>query len=447
MVIFEKEPQIGGRVKLVEIAGIPIELGASIVLVTPNDHMAQLRKLWPKELELRPSHEDTAFGVWDFESKQFIFTQKPSRIPFMGSLHIVREFGILTPFRFNSHISSKIGKFMQVYEIQERGETFSTVEQLFQNLGLYDLTQTTLRDSLIGTHWNPGVLGRDGERFFQSLVIPGDRVNYMQGDQMNALCGIVSFANRKFGTYARGNILACQKMLEASEAQLSTNTLVESISLKPNSPSSSRSEFVLVTRDTKHGTQQCSLFDVVIVATPLEFARLQFGDGVVSKDALTMRPYQPCLVTLVAAQSIRPSYFGQQDEGVHVPQFVMTRQPQQMQDTPFNSLSQVGRNEKLGINVYKLFSKQEASDEMLDSLFVDRSETFRHKWFAYPVQNPRNPFPPIILRPNLFYVNAFETPISCMETEMIAAKNIAMLISKQFHLHKASPQHQHVAAP
>lgn len=82
--------------------------------------------------------------------------------------------------------------------------------------------------------------------------------------------------------------------------------------------------------------------------------------------------------------------------------------------------------------VYKVMSRARLDDAALDALFDERvSDVARVDWNAtgaYPVLTPTpgDEWPPFVLGDALFYAN-MESPASCMEIEVIAAKNAALL--------------------
>ena len=106
-----------------------------------------------------------------------------------------------------------------------------------------------------------------------------------------------------------------------------------------------------------------------------------------------------------------------------------------------------------GVSVYKLFSFDAMSDMDLKSLFalINLRDVVRHEWEgAYPLLRPVVPsslappsfasstgastveakdteLPTFQLSPLLYYTNAFESVFSTMETEMLAARNVADL--------------------
>merc|ERR1712187_410966 len=69
---------------------------------------------------------------------------------------------------------------------------------------------------------------------------------------------------------------------------------------------------------------------------------------------------------------------------------------------------------------------------MGNELFVNASEEREQiVWRAYPELQPSEQWPSFRLHSHdhgaVYYVNAMESPVSCMETEAVGAKNVALL--------------------
>ena len=85
-----------------------------------------------------------------------------------------------------------------------------------------------------------------------------------------------------------------------------------------------------------------------------------------------------------------------------------------------------------GDRVYKVMSRSRLSDARVDELFEARASPIaRVDWNAtgaYPVlaPTPGAAWPPFVLGDGVYYAN-MEVPVSCMETEIIAGKNAALL--------------------
>jgi len=81
----------------------------------------------------------------------------------------------------------------------------------------------------------------------------------------------------------------------------------------------------------------------------------------------------------------------------------------------------------------KLYSLIYLDDSKLARIVDGRANigwVYRKMWYAYPRAPPQNNiiFPPINPDKGLYYVNAFESFISTMETQCLAAHNIIRLL-------------------
>jgi prenylcysteine oxidase/farnesylcysteine lyase len=82
-------------------------------------------------------------------------------------------------------------------------------------------------------------------------------------------------------------------------------------------------------------------------------------------------------------------------------------------------------------SVFKLFSRQELSDDDLAKYFTSIQEKKVIDWLAYPDYSTYTGLDKFRLGKNLFYVNSIEWAASAMEMSALAAKNIANLILDQ----------------
>ena len=83
-------------------------------------------------------------------------------------------------------------------------------------------------------------------------------------------------------------------------------------------------------------------------------------------------------------------------------------------------------------------SRRRLSDNELDAYVFERrsSSVARADWNAtgaYTRLEPSTGWPPFVLRNRLFYAN-MESPVSCMETQIIAGKNAALLVGEALPL-------------
>ena len=141
-------------------------------------------------------------------------------------------------------------------------------------------------------------------------------------------------------------------------------------------------------------------------------------------------------VTLIATKAaINPAFFNLNDT---VPSAILTTLPSNMSDTPiFTSLSCVLLL-PTGESVYKIFSRNKITDEILNKLFVDAPIDWIHRktWQAYPNLDPIDSFAATELYPDsqgagVWYTSGIESFISTMETSALSGRNIAALIARR----------------
>ncbi len=166
---------------------------------------------------------------------------------------------------------------------------------------------------------------------------------------------------------------------------------------------SKRGEGYEVTYISDAGDMERESFDAVVIAAPLEFADIQFNDIELEEIAKTKRPYQEQYVTStldieslileVVTGTLNPHYFGITED--EVPDAVLTIENSSL---PFTSIGCKGvakSNPKL--KVYKVFSRKDVSEELLDSVFLNRTSTYRHFWAGtypklFPIKGSKFPF-------------------------------------------------------
>ncbi|CAF4367233.1 unnamed protein product [Rotaria sp. Silwood2] len=87
-------------------------------------------------------------------------------------------------------------------------------------------------------------------------------------------------------------------------------------------------------------------------------------------------------------------------------------------------------------SVYKIFSPNELSLSDYKQIFDnDNFQLIQDiPWLAYPKYEHPQKMPPIQINKNIFYLNAMEWSSSCIEIEVISARNIAMLLTKKLRV-------------
>jgi prenylcysteine oxidase/farnesylcysteine lyase len=143
------------------------------------------------------------------------------------------------------------------------------------------------------------------------------------------------------------------------------------------------------------------------------------------ESALRARPFQITWATFIKGTP-RAEYFGLARAG-DLPDTVLTVEDDTI---PFSSLGLVATSTD-GALVYKLFSRDPVPESLLDQLFCSRDALEQIRWEAYPVLRPSSDLPSFRLADGLYWVNAMEFAVSTMETEAVAARNVANLVAAQ----------------
>lgn len=416
ILVFEHAAHVGGRVHEREVAGVMVELGASI-FHSSNRYLTHFVEMLG--LHQQPSDATETFGIWNGTS--FDFTSSPSAL--FTRVKMLRRYG-LTPLHLQRATQDMVKRLIQVYASQDQGQGFSTPEDLFTALGLYALTQQSSYDYFRASGTS--------ERFLTEFMNGASRNNYGQDASLNAFANLVSLAGAGMaGGYLcsvrEGNSQMCQGLLRVSDATVRTECRVRDITRV----SDANEEGWMLLLDGGE-TQRC---DVVIIATPLESAEILIRESTLPATAQLRRSYQITHVTLVEG-SVQPTYFGGKTRR-DIPDFILTRENAAI---PFSSLEIVGNKDHPTHPLYKLFSREPVADEVLNDLFVERRHVERWQWQAYPVLTPVSSWPPFQLGKELYYTNAMESAVSTMETEVMASRNVVNLLKQDQKKHEiASP--------
>ena len=143
-------------------------------------------------------------------------------------------------------------------------------------------------------------------------------------------------------------------------------------------------------------------------------------------------------VTLVTGV-LNPSYFNVSN-AQDIPDAILTM-------SNFNEFYSIGVQAFLddGItSITKLFSNEQISESILNQIYTRVDRVDRFKWESYPILDPklfheRDKLSFVLHKGNdmldgIYHVNAFESAISTMESETVAAMNVVQLLKKKWTL-------------
>ncbi|KAF5179976.1 Prenylcysteine oxidase [Thalictrum thalictroides] len=401
---------------MVTIGGDSFEAGASI-LHPKNLHTLNFTKSLNLGRNNDPtsssddSDDDSSFGIWDgskFVFKTFDYNSNWSVVrkivSVFNSLKMFFRYGF-SLFKMEKFVQNAVGCFVKYYESFESRPVFESIEDMLKWANLYNLTTRTLNEELAGAGLSPILISE--------LVTVITRVNYGQSVSMSGLAGAVSLAGSGGGLWSvkGGNWQMAAGLINSSDVTLHLNEEIDSISYFGD-------HYEL--NSTKGNSYSC---EVTVVATPLDEVNIRFSPPISVPDGNLQHTY-----TTFVRGLMNPAYFSLNSLS-EIPELVGTVEAPNI---PFSCISVLKRYSEQDMT-YKVFSRAEMDESLLDQIFSVRKETIRINWGAYPHYKAPEVFAPILLdRSHLYYVNAFENAASTMETSAVAAENVARLILSRF---------------
>lgn len=411
--LYERDAQLGGRLATIDVDGTPVESGGTIIHETNRYVAGFVDRLGLERVEPHQREEggEESVGVWNREG--FAFRTHDSAL--ITRLAAVWRFGVMAPLRLQKAVAQGVARWNRVYDHLERGAAFHSPTALCEELGLADLLR------IDGRQWlaESGVRGR----FVDEYATPVGRIMYGQDVSMNGLATSIALAGAGLAgtlfSVGGGNRLVCEGLVREADATLRTDIEVTGVAREG-------AKVTLELSDDSFASH-----DAVVLATPAGASTLAVSGMELPESAVRAYPFQITWATFIKGTP-RAEYFGLR-AGDELPDAVLTVEDDAL---PFNSLGLVATAPD-GTHIYKLFSRQRASDSLLDDVFESRDAVEEIRWEAYPVLRPLNELPPFRLADGLYWVNAMELAVSTMETEAVAARNVANLIAAELVLRGA----------
>ena len=407
--VYERAPCVGGRLATIQVGGVDVEAGGTIIHET-NRYMAGfvddlgLARVEPHASEAGHAGSAETVGVWN--GTQLVFRTHKSAL--RTRIGAVLRFGVISPLRLQRAVLRSVDMWNAVYDHLEGGRGFDSPTEMLAELGL------------------GGMLGQDGRQWLASKGVRGrfvdeyadavGRIMYGQDVSMNGFATSIALAGAGLAgslfSVGGGNRLVCERLLREAHATLHVERAVSGLSRGRDG-----SGFTVELADSKSRRH-----DVVVLATPGGPTDLSLDGVEVPESALRPRAFQTTWATFVKGV-VRSDFFGVADTD-SLPETVLTVEDPAI---PFSSLGLVAASSD-GRAVYKLFSREQPTEALLDRIFSERDATEQLRWEAYPVLRPCGELSPFKLAAGLYWVNAMEFATSTMETEAVAARNVANLL-------------------
>ncbi|XP_062870875.1 prenylcysteine oxidase 1-like [Trichomycterus rosablanca] len=420
---------VGGRLATEDVGGHEYEMGGSI-LHPLNLHM----KHFVDRLGLS-ARAEVPTKLAFFDGKELVFEESDWFI--VNFLRMLWRYG-LNSIRMHMWVEGILDKFMRIYQYQQFGYSFTSAEKMLHALGgdaFLSLLNQTLEEAMRSHGFS--------QAFINDVVTPISRFSYLQSVRLHALVGAVALSGTDSGLWAvdGGNKKVCSGLLYNSKAEL-ISARVTSISLKTRpSKTGSVSSLYEVNYVGESGSAH-SLYDIVIVATPLHQGLSDISFSGFSPPVPSHFPgrYHTTVSTLVQGV-LNVSYFDPaRAPGEFYVTDIFTTDKEELgvasvsavnpvHIPPGHSRSPAGRSK-----VWRMFSNEPLSEEQLRTLFVSRERVLERRWLAYPsYRAPERRAPPFVLHQNLFYINSIEWAASSIEMNAVSARNVALLARHRWH--------------
>ncbi|KAJ3274357.1 hypothetical protein HDU76_010720, partial [Blyttiomyces sp. JEL0837] len=350
-----------------------------------------------------PSSTASPLGIYN--GKEFVY--KASQSSWRSVVDAIWRWGYSSPSKSRTLSMEAGNKFGHSYELAENGNFgFASVEELLQALDLFEATEVRADEYFK----SQGLT----EKYIKEFIEPASRVNYGQDLDLNALsalvCLVAAFVPSE--SIDGGNSILFEEMLKRSGAHVRLNSKV--------------TELVKTKTDDHRRAATSIRYINLKPPSPINFVHLH--------------------VTLVTGV-LNPLYF-HLSPGAEVPRTILTMQVHPK--IPFNSIGvrHVFLDGKTTIT--KIFSPNRLDDSLLSKIYTTIHTVHRFEWDSYPILKPfdhDDALPKIevdvgggILQSQegdseewggVYHINSFETVLSTMESETVAARNVVELMIRR----------------
>lgn len=181
--------------------------------------------------------------------------------------------------------------------------------------------------------------------------------------------------------------------------------------------------------DQKTGAELSNIYNIVVLAHPITDDCKDPIEFVNFPNPIKVKGKYHRTVSTIISGNLNESYFGIKEKKVL--DLVINNDVSKVINS-VGKVHPVTTGKSTESNVWKIFSKRPLTESELDDLFSQRSQCTVVDWLAYPQYNDLGVTSKFILNPGLYYINAIEWAASAMEMSVIGAKNVALLISKEY---------------
>ncbi|KAK7484778.1 hypothetical protein BaRGS_00023952 [Batillaria attramentaria] len=428
--VFEGE-RVGGRLALINIDGQDYEAGGAIIH-PKNQYMVNFTQMFGLG---RRENSKEGRGTLGLYAGDGIYFQTSSWSAVTMAKLFWRYGWDLK--RIQDWVADMLVSFSRIYEYQDKGMAFTTVEDLLRAMDekFINYTRITARTMLKDAGFS--------EKFINELVTAGLRDNYGQTPEVHGFVGAVCMAGVEHGLWSikGGNKQVPERLLKASKANFIPGKVTHVFLVKSDAGTVSYEVQYEKTSaqqgaEDKTGSRE---YDLVIIASPLKGG---------SKLQIKFEEFPSTMkVPDIPFHNLEAMF-------VHGRPNITTFRVERLEDFPgdvattdqsvfFNKIGEqfpVTQKDHLkgkpddveGYSIWKTFLNKVPSEMQVTSLFDSRKDLRLVNWLAYPEYRPTKELPTFVLYDRLYYLNAIEAAASAMEMSVVGARNVALLAYNQW---------------
>ncbi|BFZ03905.1 hypothetical protein BsWGS_06944 [Bradybaena similaris] len=428
--VFEAS-RVGGRAAVININGQEYEAGASIIH-NKNRYMVEFASKFNKT-EDRLSHSASFIGL--YADSGMVFETSSWQAVSLAKLLWRYGLDIYTLREWTRH--SVMTKFDRIYEFQDKGMAFTTLEDMLRAMSedILNMTRYSLQDVLLDAGLS--------QRFIDELAMAAVRNNYGQTTNAHGFVGAVSLVGAEPGLWSvrGGNKQIAVSLLQESMASVLEATVTSVVLMKDQLGTGSVTYQVQYEKahSASSSNTNSQEYDIVVIATPINGTKKQisFVDFPGPVTAF-LQDYHRTVAMFVQGRINSTTFkLSSQDE---FPPQLFTLSPDLFfnsvgKQSPVNPDSRPEVARETSDAVWKTFLNKVPTEEEISELFESRTDLRLVDWLAYPEYRPGADLPPFMLYDRLYYVNAIESAAAAMEMNVIGARNVALLAFNQWHGH------------
>lgn len=387
----------------------PVELGASKHYEVDQNLVRAAKEFNLTRIARKQPNDGVA--IWD--GSEILFTLGGGPFPVWDRLKAIWTYGFWSLSASDTISAEVLHQTRKLYD--------SDTKPWDEITSFIDYMQWSNLTSQPGAEFfrSRGVSERQISELLNSVV----RTTYNQnGDSINALSAALANVGDTFFIAGGGHRQVFENFAREANATLFLGSQVKSIKWNSNANTW-----------TVRSTNGSIDYRSAVLATPIHTSHISLPESLTVQ--VPGRPHESVFTTVLTtnASHPNPTYFGLGPTAIP-PRTIYTTIGKDGNEPEFFWLkyTSVIKHGEQDEYVVKIFSEEKLPEESLERLFgPDSVKWARTREWKTPVLTPTTTFPPIKLDKGFYYVNAFDSVMSTVESSIVSGRNVADLLLRE----------------